>query len=284
MGRTHLALLLSGMTMLAMPASASAVPTVTIGNNPVVAEGNALVYNVSLSAVPTGRVTVWIETNVAFSYATAGSDYLAKSQKLVFAAGQSSRPFTVTTINDATDDRDTGFNGEYVWAHVTAVNGLDLAPDFVSNSSLADLWGLGVITDDDGAPTLAMSDNPVAPEGDPLNFTVSLSHPSDFAITAKVKIDPAFSPVGDYVAADETLTFSPGSTSRTFSVQTVEDEVFEPDSNLGAGELIWAHVYEYGDNDPDAVRVTATDFISNANLTDLWSMGFIGNDDALPTP
>ena len=288
MGRTHLALLLSGMTLLVVPASASAVPTVTIGNNPVVAEGNELIYEVSLSEAPTSRVSVNIQTSAAYSYATAGVDYLAKSQKLVFAAGQSMRPFKVTTIDDATDDRDTAFNGEYVWAHITGVSaGLALPPDDLGNQSPLDRWGLGVMLDNDGMPTLTMSNNPVALEGSPLDFTLSLSHPSDYVITAKVHTVLGYSMASadDFTAASDTLTFSPGSTVRTFTVQTVQDALLEPLSNgFGPGEYISVHTYEVGDDDPDAERVTWLEFTNNMYLDDLWALGFIDNTDDVPAP
>lgn len=253
-------------------------PTVTIADNPQVAEGGNLVYTVQLAYAAASTVTVSIGTDAGFSLATAGSDYTPNSSTLTFLAGETSKTFTVATIDDNRDDIDTGFNGEYVWAHITSVTGpVTLPVDFTTNLATDDRWGLGVILDDELAPTLTLSNNPVAAEGSPLDFTVTLSHPSDYTLTAALDTEEGFNDLSDYTPKAENLVFSPGETSETFSVDTTQDATYEGPTTLGPGDGIWVHV--------DSITggpVLSTDFTTNLATDDLWSLGFI--DDTSDAP
>ena len=200
------------------------------------------------------------------------------SATLTFLVGQTSKTFTVASIDDVRDDIDTGFNGEYVWSHITLVSGpVTLPVDFTTNLAANDRWGLGVILDDEASPTLTLSNNPVAAEGSPLDFTVSLSHPSDYPIGAAMDTEEGFNDTGDYTPKTANLVFSPGETSETFTVETTQDASYEGPTTLGPGDGIWVHV--------DSITggpVQSTDFTTNLATNDLWSLGFI--DDTADTP
>jgi hypothetical protein len=62
------------------------------------------------------------------------------------------------------------------------------------------------------------------------NFTVSLSSPSDELVTVDFATSDGTAKVidGDYIATSGTLTFTPGLTTRTIIVSTIDDELEEP--------------------------------------------------------
>ncbi|HEX8223523.1 MAG TPA: Calx-beta domain-containing protein, partial [Allosphingosinicella sp.] len=103
-----------------------------------IAEGNSgvryLVFTVSLSFAPTGAVTLDYATSNGT--ATAGSDYLAVSGQLSFAAGETTKTVSVPVIGDtALEPSET----------------LNLVLSNVSGATIGDDTGIGTITNDDSA-------------------------------------------------------------------------------------------------------------------------------------
>ena len=206
-----------------------APPTVSI-DSPSVAEGTGatggtLTFTVSLSAASGKRVTVGYARTGGTT--TAGADYTALAAgTLTFAAGETSRTIDVTVIGDVADEPD-----ETVAVTLSAPVNASIAPGAGT--------GTGTVTDDDDAPTLSI-DSPRVTEGAPgtaaaLRFTVSLSAASGRQVT----VDYADAGTGtatsghDYaVLAAGTLTFAPGTTTRTLRVSVTGDAEEEADETI----------------------------------------------------
>jgi len=198
-------------------------PTVSI-NDVTMAEGNSgttpFVFTVSLSAASGQTVTVNYAT--ADGTATAGSDYVAASGTLTFTPGTTSLPVTVLVNGNTTFEPDETFF-------------VNLSSPV--NISIAKGQGVGTILNDDPQPTISMGDRAVV-EGNvgntPANFPVTLSNASFQTIT--VNWATADGPPGptqaiagtDYVAASGTVTFPPGSTAQTATVQIIGNTVPQP--------------------------------------------------------
>ena len=124
--------------------TAAPPPTPSLSINDVsVAEGNSgtttATFTVTLSAAATGSVTVSYATAAGTTNpATSGTDFIAASGSLTFAAGETSKTIAVTVNGDTT-----------VEPNETFVVNLS-SP---SGATLADPQGLGTITNDDSAPT-----------------------------------------------------------------------------------------------------------------------------------
>ena len=137
-----------------------------------VTEGNsgtkAATFTVTLSPTSTQAVTVGYAT--ANGTATAGSDYVATSGTLTFAAGVSTQTIAVTINGDATVETD-----ETVLVNLSGA----------TNATIGDAQGIGTITNDD-QPSLAINDVSVS-EGNSgtktATFTVTLSPTSTQAVT-----------------------------------------------------------------------------------------------------
>ncbi|MCC7265239.1 MAG: hypothetical protein IT369_22255 [Candidatus Latescibacteria bacterium] len=221
-------------------------------NDVAVAEGNSgtrsLTFTLTLSAASNQTVTVaWATAN---GTATAGSDYNANNGTLSFSAGQTSRTVAVTVRGDNTVEPNETF-----FLNLSNAN----------NATIADGQGIGTITNDDGGSSLTINDVAVS-EGNSgtrsLSFTVSLSPASAQAVTVVWATANGTATAGsDYVAANGTLTFAAGQTSRTIAV-TVN------------GDLL---------NEGDETLVVNLSNAGNAILADNQGQGTITDDDTNPT-
>lgn len=228
-----------------------AVPSLSI-NDVTVLEGSsgetAATFTVKLSAVSGQSVTV--------NYATANSgvisaaDYAAKSGTLTFAAGEATRTITVQVTGDSLDEVN-----EYFFMNLSSA----------VNATIFDSQGLGIITDDDDAPSLSIGDVTVSEGSSGLTtatFTVSLSAASGRAVTVQYGTANSTAVASaDYTAISGTLSFPAGTTTKLTSVAVKPDLLDELDETFFVNLL------------------NAT----NASIADNRATGTITDDDAPPT-
>jgi Ca2+-binding RTX toxin-like protein len=77
-----------------------------------------------------------------------------------------------------------------------------------------------------------IAENFVATEGDAVTVTVERAAGADGSVLVHYRTDDGTAMSEDYQAASGTLTFADGETSKTFTVQTVDDDVVELDEAL----------------------------------------------------
>jgi hypothetical protein len=183
-------------------------------NDVSVVEGNigtvAATFTVSLSFASTETVTVAYAT--ADGNATAGSDYQAASGTVTFAPGETSKTITVLVTGDRLPEPTETF----------AVN-LSAA----TNATITDGQGTGTILDNE--PRISISD--VSKKEGKKNqttqftFTVTLSAAYDQAVTVSFQTVNGTATTGDndYVARTGTLTFAPGETTKTITIDVKGD-------------------------------------------------------------
>jgi hypothetical protein len=210
--------------------------SVSIGDVTIV-EGDAgtsiATFTVSRSG---GLLPFSIDFASADGTAMAGSDYLAASGTLLFAAGETIKVIHVTINGDTiVEGNETFF--------------LSLS-NATAGATIADGLGIGSIINDDTSPTGSVSIGDVTiAEGDAgtsvATFTISRSGGSlpfsvDFA-----SADGAASAASDYVATSGTLSFAAGETAKVVQVTINGDSIVEGDetfflnlSNATAGATI----------------------------------------------
>ncbi|HEX6711855.1 MAG TPA: Calx-beta domain-containing protein [Thermoleophilaceae bacterium] len=221
-----------------------------------VAEGDAgqteLRFTVSLDqAQPGGRVVVDYAT--ADGSATAPGDYAADSGSLTFAAGDTTQTVTVQVNGDTTAESDETF-------------GVNLS-NVVGNATIADATGVGTIVNDDGpviVPPSRISIGDVSmAEGNAgqtaFRATVSLdaAQPTPVAVDFATA-DGTASAASDYAANTGTVTFAPGETAKTVTVQVNGDTVREPNESFA---------------------VNLSNVVGNATIADGTAVDTIVNDD-----
>lgn len=197
-------------------------PSIAI-NDVTVMEGNAgtvaATFTVTLSAASTETITVAYATG--YGTATAGSDYQAASGTLTFAPGETCKTITVLVNGDRLAEPNETFF-------------VNLSPP--TNASIAKGQGVGTILDDE--PRISISDVTKA-EGRKnhttlFTFTVTLSAAYDQAVTISYQTTngTATTGDGDYVAKTGTLSFVPGETTKTITIEVKGDSKKEADETF----------------------------------------------------
>ncbi|MCE9524936.1 MAG: FG-GAP-like repeat-containing protein, partial [Planctomycetales bacterium] len=192
-------------------------PSLSI-NDVTVVEGNTgtveAAITVTLSASSSQEVTVHYATGATptGSQSTVGVDYQAASGTLTFAPGETSKTITVLINGDRLVEETEAF--------VVNLSG-------ASNALIADGQGFGTIVDDE--PRISISDVSKA-EGKNRQttlfaFTVTLSAPYDQPVTVSFRTmdGTATTSNGDYIAKTGTLTFAPGETTKTITIDVKGD-------------------------------------------------------------
>lgn len=204
-----------------------------------------IAFTVSMAAAY--DVPVPISYATANYTATAGSDYQAKSGTLTIPAGQTSGTITVLVYGDRIPEPNETF--------IVNLSG-------PTNATITDGTGLGTIIDDE--PRISISDvsKSEGKKGQTTLFTfnVTLSVPYDQPVSMSFRtVDgTANTSDGDYVAKTGSLTFAPGETTKTITIEVKGDSKKEANETFGL-EL-------FGSS-------------SNSKLLDAIGVGTILNDD-----
>jgi hypothetical protein len=222
-------------------------------NDVTTAEGNAgqtaFQFTVSLDAAQAARVTVDFAT--ADGTATASSDYAANTGTVTFAPGETAKTVTVQVNGDTTVEPNETFN-------------VNLA-NATGNATIADATGVGTIVNDDQPATpsrISVNDVSMA-EGNAGQTTFRFSVSLDAAESAPVTVDfatadgTATAP-SDYAANTGTVTFAPGETAKTVTVQVNGDT--RKESN-------------------ETFNLNLSNATGNATIADATGVGTIVNDD-----
>ena len=110
-------------------------------------------------------------TSLAMGSALDPQDYAGlSSQTLTFAAGETSKTISVSTLDDTIFE---GATPETMFLNLSNA----------VNATIADNQGQGNIVDNDVQPTISISDATIVTEGGNLVFTISLSNASYQAVT-----------------------------------------------------------------------------------------------------
>jgi hypothetical protein len=188
-------------------------PRISVGDA-TVTEGNTgtrtATFTVSLSAAGSEPITVAYATGN--DTATAGSDYQAASGTLTFAPGATSKTVTVLVKGDRLAESNETFV-------------INLSNP--TNATIDDGQGVGTIADDE--PRISISDV-TKKEGKKnqttqFTFTVTLSAAYDQPVTMSYRTanGTAKTSDGDYLAKTGTLTFAPGQTTKTITIEVKGD-------------------------------------------------------------
>ena len=210
----------------------SGTPTLRV-DSPTVTEGDSGSTNMNFTVTmnPASNRNVAVIFGITGGTATSGTDYTTSLQnnriRLRFSPGQTSKTVTVAVQGDTLDEED-----ETVLVGLSGVG---------FGAQIGTGTGTGTITDDDPLPALSV-DSPSVTEGDSgstdLTFTVSLSAASGREVRLGYAIYPGDGTATsgtDYTAIDgfQFLTFAPGETSKTFTVEVLGDTDPEADETVG---------------------------------------------------
>jgi hypothetical protein len=160
---------------------------------------------------------------------TPGADFVPESGTVTFAPGETVKTFTVPIVGNTTIENDEIF--QYVLS--APVNGV------LSGKSSA----IGTILDNDDGLVRIGIDRKTVFEGDsavpaadtPMVFTVLLSNSASDDVTVSYATQNGTAGSLDFDAKAGSLTFAPGETSKTITVQVIADTVAEGDEVFTLG-------------------------------------------------
>ena len=203
------------------------------------------VFTVTLA--PTSTMVVEVDYETIDVSAIGGSDYTFISDTLTFNPGETETYINVPVLGDTDDELDETFRVEL---------------SNPVNADLLDGRATGTIIDNDGLSTLSIGDQTIV-EGNsvttPMVFSVTLSPPSASVVSVDFSLTDGTATAGsDFTYIDGQLTFQPGETEKTISVDVLGDSVDEGDSEAFSVQL----------SDP-----------GNATLADDEAIGTITDDD-----
>ena len=162
---------------------------------------------------------------VVFDYTTvdnsavAGIDYASVSSTVVFAPGETTKTITVQVFGNTAYQNSRAFN-------------VKLSNVINKTAVIFGGGGQGMIVDDDPVPVISVSSVSVV-EGNsgmtPATVTVTLSGETALPAVVNYKATNGTATLlgADYIAAADTLTFAPGETEKTVTVQVVGDTLAE---------------------------------------------------------
>jgi YD repeat-containing protein len=184
-----------------------------------VIEGATATVTATRSGSLTGAMTVNYGT--ANNSAIAPGDYASASGTLTFAAGETSKTISIVTTDDSIYE-----GNETLGVTLTSPS---------AGASISRANAVVTVNDNEVVPELSIS-NASTVEGGVANLTVSLSSAAGSTVTVNyATVAGSANAPGDYGAVSSTLTFMPGETSKTISVATVDDSVYEGAESFTVG-------------------------------------------------
>jgi hypothetical protein len=177
-------------------------------------------FDVDFDAVP-GNTATTTEKPLGITYtavggsATAGTDFTAVSQPVMYEGGETQLYAEVEVLGDTVAEGDETFT-------------IDM-----SNPENVEYVGPGpTVTIKETNPTVSIGSPGTTPEGRPLTFPLTLSHPSGTPVTVRFATTGGTAiPGADYTPIPPTeFTFQPGQTTGAVHVATHPDNAFEQDS------------------------------------------------------
>ena len=213
----------------------------SIGDAQAGESAGQLDFTVSLNAAAAQEVTVDVATadGEATSHGNVtatslGQDFEAKTETLIFSAGEQTKTFSVVTLDDTIHERNETFTA-HLSKPTQSLNRYNPSLRWSTLTSLADGTAVGTIDDDDQALVASVSraysivnENQTGP----VRFTVELSHPSTTASERNPAVGwrtvPGTAALGtDYQGANGKLTFMPGQNTGFIDLDVVDDNLFE---------------------------------------------------------
>ena len=199
------------------------IPGLSINDVTVAEDAGNAVFTVSLSRVGSRDISVNVST--ADGTAVQPADYIRTRTTVVIPAGTRTRTVAVPIVNDTIHEITETFNAIL---------------DTPAHAVIIDGSGIGTITDDDEAgpapiPELSINDIRLTENAGQAVFTVTLSEISATPVTVNARtMDGSALAPADYAGTTGLVTFAPGSTTQSFRVPVVNDDIAEPDETFTA--------------------------------------------------
>jgi Ca2+-binding RTX toxin-like protein len=196
-------------------------PVVTINDFVVDETTQEATFVVTLDRPSTGVVSMNYATQNGG--ALAGTDYVATSGSLNFAAGETAKTVKVTLLNDTVSESSEAFN--LVLSSLSGATSLDpLGSAIIAQNDATAVSTSNILVDDIVVGESEIYADFLVRLDQPNTATVKVSY-GTYALTSDANYD--------YVTQSGVLTFAPGEMVKTVRVTLVNDTAAEPAQNFG---------------------------------------------------
>jgi hypothetical protein len=191
-------------------------PTIRI-NDVSQNEGEDFSFTVTLSAA--SPETISVNYTTVDNSARAGQDYTATVGTLNFLPGETAIDVTVPTIDDALAE-----NTEIFTVNLSGTS---------AGVTFADQQGLGTIFDNEDAPVITIApqsaiEGNLGASDNRITFTATLSTASAQTVSFRYATSSGTAVANrDFRSSSQTLTFAPGTTTRSFNIAIIPDNIDE---------------------------------------------------------
>jgi len=195
------------------------VPVIEFDSPPLmVNEGDTAVITLSRSGGDS--VTSAVEYAIADGTAVTGLDYISSSGTVTFNPGETAKTITITTIDDSFFESDESIALVLTNSFMAAVG----------TPSTAEI----IIASDDPAPAIEF-DSAAYTVNEGSSGTVTVERTGDISNSSAVDYylsDGSAAAGTDYVSAAGTINFATGESLKTFTIETIDDSLYEDDEDL----------------------------------------------------
>jgi hypothetical protein len=194
------------------------------GALPNAPEGQPLTFTLTRVGAVTGSTSVNYAT--ANGTANAGSDFTASSGTLTYAAGETSKTISITTIDD------TSFEGNETF--VVNLSGA------TGGAIIAVVQATGTINENDTMPTFDPVITGSAVEGMDINLGVTCNGAAcPGTVLNYTTVDGTATSGADYIAKSGSITFGASGTGQFVTVSTLDDVLVESNNETFSVNLTW---------------------------------------------
>ena len=196
-------------------------PALSVNDPDAVEDAGHVEFTVTLDAPSAKTVTVNYATQNGTAEAGTNKDYTRTVGTLEFAPGDEEMNVSVPIRDDSTDEEDETFTLEL------------LSTPSPINARIANGSGQATITDNEEPGLKVLNPQTVRESAPKVTFTVTLEPASIETVTVEYDtMDGTATQPDDYTAANGTLTFTPGETTKTVDVEIISDSTSESDEKF----------------------------------------------------
>jgi CSLREA domain-containing protein len=196
------------------------IPTLSVSNVSL-PEGdqNTTNFNFVVTLSAGSAQTVSVNYQTAGINAVSGADFVNTSGTLSFAPGETSKQITVPVIGELTVETDEQFN-------------LNLSAPV--NATLSDAQGVGTIKDDDNGGLIKFKFAPYSgTENSSVLVTVERAYGTIGTVSVHYETSGGSATASvDYTPVSGDLTFAAGETTKTFTINLLDDQTYEQTENI----------------------------------------------------
>jgi CSLREA domain-containing protein len=196
------------------------IPTLSVSNvNLPEGDQNTTNFNFVITLSAGSAQTVSVNYQTAGINAVSGADFVNTSGTLSFAPGETSKQITVPVIGDLTAETDEQFN-------------LNLSAPV--NAALSDGQGVGTIKDDDNGGLFKFKFAPYSgTENSSVLVTVERAYGTVGTVSVHYETNGGSATASvDYTPVSGDLTFADGETTKTFTINLLDDQTYEQTENI----------------------------------------------------